>query len=109
MDPDGRIRSMANLDKCLEAGNNVDLHARLKVWDCHDGIHQQWEVTPEGKIRSKKHKDKYIGVAGGCDGINSGDRLEMQQNFPHSTNNIYYDCKRQQMWVFRGSSQYLSA
>eukprot|EP00956_Cyclotella_meneghiniana_P000525 scaffold571_cov34-Cyclotella_meneghiniana.AAC.7 len=91
MDPDGRIRSMANLNKCLEAGT-PHLNAKLFIWDCNDGIHQQWDITPDGRIRSKQNDERYIGVAHGCNGISSGGRLEIQQKLYSGA------CKLQQEW-----------
>jgi hypothetical protein len=92
MDSDGRIRSKANDKKCLEAGANVDLWAKLVVWDCQDEI-QKFELTPEGKLRSKKN-GRFIGVSGGCGGVAKGAKLEMQDEFAGADM-----CSVQQQWV----------
>ena len=92
MDSLGRIRSKVNLNKCIEAG--VDLNKELFIYDCHDGIWQQFELI-EGRLRSKRNNGKYIGVSGGCDGVGQRDRLVPQTDMSG-------DCKWQQKWWFEG-------
>ena len=96
MDDLGRIHSAVDVNKCLEAGSGVYKYARMKIWDCHDGIWQQWELTSDKKIRSKKN-GRYISVAHGCDGVSREDRLEMQDEHTGAGS-----CARQQKWHFAG-------
>ena len=96
MDSLGRIRSKLDTNKCLEAGTGVDLYAKMFIWDCHDGLWQQWEMTSDRKIRSKKN-GRYIGVSGGCNGVSKRGRLEMHDEFSGTG-----DCARQQKWHFSG-------
>ena len=93
LDSSGSIRSMKNINKCLEAGG-ADLYAKLFIWDCNDALHQKWEMTSEGKIRSKKNSGRFIGVSGGCNGVASGDQLEIHDGYSSG------DCERQQQWIF---------
>ena len=50
MDSAGYIRSRIRGNICLEAGTNVD--QQLKIRECAGQLHQRWELTAEGKIRS---------------------------------------------------------
>jgi len=61
-DADGRLRSALNPTKCIEAGAAGTLYRKLFVFDCHNGLHQQWQRYSDGRIRNKGH-GKYIGTA----------------------------------------------
>ena len=93
MDEKGRIRSRLDVNKCIEAGGDVGLYAKLFIWDCHDRIHQQWKVTDERKVCNKKN-GRCIGVSGGCGGVEKGDRLEAHNVFGGTG-----ICSVQQQWL----------
>ena len=58
---DGRIRSVLNPSKCLEAGKNGDLYAKAFIWDCNNASHQQWTLQ-NGRLRNRHH-GMYLGIA----------------------------------------------
>jgi hypothetical protein len=93
LDSSGRIHSGVNCNKCLEAGRSGTLYTKMFVWDCHNGMHQRWTLQSDGRIRNKAYA-KYIGVASGCSGVDSGRSLELHDKF------IDGWCARQQKWIF---------
>ena len=90
----GRIRSGVNHNKCLEAGRGGGLYSKMFIHDCHHGTHQRWWLLSNGRIQNKAHYTKYIGVAGGGDGIYGGDRLELHDLYSSGT------IGGQQQWVY---------
>jgi hypothetical protein len=36
--------------KCVD-GHNGRAHDPVKLWDCHGGANQQWDLTPAGELR----------------------------------------------------------
>lgn len=93
LDSSGRLRSEANLNKCIEAGSRGYLYDDLFIWDCHNGVHQQWVWQHDGRIRNKSY-EKYIGVIRGCNGVYSGDILELYNKVTGGGN-----CEGHQKWV----------
>ena len=92
-DSDGRLRSVINPTKCLEAGKNGGLYDKVFIWDCHDGLHQKWHYYSSGRLKSKAY-DKYLGVAY-CGTNPSNTRLELRN---------YEDgyCGETQKWTLNG-------
>ena len=91
MDPEGRIRSKLNVNKCVEPGVDVALHAKLTIWDCNANNSQKFEAVGE-KIRSKKN-GRFIGVwAWWWCGVYEGRAVEMQNELTSTDN-----CEEQQV------------
>ena len=95
-----QIRYRANLNKCLDNGNN----GNIRLWDCLDISGQQWKIDggipiaigTKGNTRIKTiHLAKDDGKCINLDGANTGNK----------TSNIHlYDCTGYgaQKWLFDG-------
>lgn len=93
---DGRIHSVANPTKCLEAGSRGTLYQKAYLYDCHDGAWQQWTYTTSGRIRNRHH-GKYLGVAWCGQKINEGKRSIELRWYEDS------QCGEAQKWLVRGA------
>ena len=81
LDSLGRIRSRVNIDKCIDAGPEVSARAHVTIQDCNEELYQQWELEPNGNIRSKKSR-RFISVNMGSDRqASSGDQLNIMARF----------------------------
>mmetsp|Transcript_1346 Transcript_1346/g.2979 ORF Transcript_1346/g.2979 Transcript_1346/m.2979 type:complete len:764 (+) Transcript_1346:193-2484(+) len=74
-DGDGRIRSIIDPTKCIEAGSAGTLYRGLYIYDCHGGDWQRWSRWSDGRIRNVHH-GKFIGMSY-CRRA-SGTRLELR-------------------------------
>ena len=61
-DSSGRIKSIINPNKCIEAGEYGTLYRKLFIWDCHSAAWQRWYRYTDGRIKNAHH-GKYIGLA----------------------------------------------
>ncbi|HKP75797.1 MAG TPA: ricin-type beta-trefoil lectin domain protein [Longimicrobiaceae bacterium] len=43
-------RTLVVQGKCVD-GDNGNAYAPVKLWDCHGGPNQQWDLTPNGELR----------------------------------------------------------
>ena len=109
MDSQGYIRMKHNQNKIIEAGGTVSQN--LKVWDYAGKSWQRWERTSDGQIRSMHHRNKYLGVLGGCNGVKawgscSGSCAHIQ---PKGLITKESECPLQQKWIFFNPGSFLCA
>lgn len=91
---DGRIRSLVNQNKCLEADRYATLYKKAYVWDCGDGEWQRWELRSDGRLRNRYH-GMYLGVAWCGDYLAShGDRRGVELRHYEDGN-----CGEAQKWI----------
>ena len=61
-DSDGRLRSILDPTKCVEAGSSGTTYRKLYLYDCHGGDWQRWTRWSDGRIRNVYH-GKFIGLS----------------------------------------------
>ena len=102
-DPDGKIRSGVDRNKCISLGKNPKVRNKPRLEDCLENtLYQQWTSDDKGRIQNKDN-GFYIGVSSGCFiGLTDGSVLEAQIKYDKDSGHI---CKKfnSQYWRFRGS------